>query len=162
MPPSGMDRILITVKTYPTLSTKYGETVCTAAIRPDGSWVRLYPVPFRRLDEREQYRKFDWLECHLDRHTADPRPESFRPRNESELIPVGHVETGRNWAERRRLILGRTRVHTSMSELIDGAKANQLSLATFKPTRILEFVCEAEDREWNEGKLRQMREMTSQ
>jgi hypothetical protein len=34
------ERILITVKTYPTLSRKYGETVCTAGLRPDGSWVR--------------------------------------------------------------------------------------------------------------------------
>jgi len=30
-------RILVTVKTYPTLSAKYGETVCTAGVRPDGS-----------------------------------------------------------------------------------------------------------------------------
>jgi len=27
------ERVLITVKTYPTLSTKYGELVCTAGIR---------------------------------------------------------------------------------------------------------------------------------
>ena len=59
MPP---ERILITVKTYPTLSRKHGETVCTAGIREDGTWVGLYPVPFRRLGEMEQYRKFDWVE----------------------------------------------------------------------------------------------------
>ena len=40
-------RILVTVKPYPTLSRKYGETVCTAGIREDGTWVRIYPVPFR-------------------------------------------------------------------------------------------------------------------
>ena len=56
-------RILVTVKTYPTLSRKYGETVCTAGIREDGTWVRIYPVPFRRLNESEQYRKYDWTEC---------------------------------------------------------------------------------------------------
>ena len=56
------ERVLITVKTYPTLSRKYGETVCTAGVRHDGSWLRIYPVPFRRLDEAEQYRKFDWVE----------------------------------------------------------------------------------------------------
>jgi len=33
------ERVLITVKTYPTLSRKYGETVCTAAVRPDGTWM---------------------------------------------------------------------------------------------------------------------------
>ena len=41
------ERILVTVKTYPTLSRKYGETVCTAGVREDGTWVRMYPVPFR-------------------------------------------------------------------------------------------------------------------
>ena len=45
-------RVLITVKTYPTLSRKYGETVCTAGVREDGTWVRIYPVPFRRLNEK--------------------------------------------------------------------------------------------------------------
>ena len=68
------ERILITVKTYPTLSRKYGETVCTAGVREDGSWVRVYPVPFRRLGETEQYRKFDWLECDLIKSPTDPRP----------------------------------------------------------------------------------------
>lgn len=48
------EQVLIAVKTYPTLSRKHGETVCTAGIRADGSGVRLYPVPFRRLDEQEQ------------------------------------------------------------------------------------------------------------
>ena len=48
------ERVLITVKTYPTLSRKYGETVCTAGVRADGSWMRIYPVPFRRLEEEEQ------------------------------------------------------------------------------------------------------------
>ena len=71
-------RILITVKTYPTLSRKYGETVCTAGIREDGSWVRMYPVPFRRLGEQEQYTKYDWVECQLAPYRSDPRPESFR------------------------------------------------------------------------------------
>src|SRR5450432_1349519 len=73
------ERILITVKTYPTLSRKYGETVCTAGIREDGSWVRIYPVPFRRLEEEEQYKKFDWIECQLARNSTDVRPETFRP-----------------------------------------------------------------------------------
>jgi hypothetical protein len=30
------ERLLITVKTYPTLSRQHGETVCTAAVRADG------------------------------------------------------------------------------------------------------------------------------
>lgn len=87
------ERILVTVKTYPTLSTKYGETVCTAGIREDGTWVRIYPVPFRRLHEKERYRKYDWLECQLVRRSSDPRPESFTPMDRGQLVPVGHLDT---------------------------------------------------------------------
>lgn len=156
------ERVLITVKTYPTLSRKYGETVCTAGIRPDGSWIRIYPVPFRRLNEREQYRKYDWLECDFIRNLSDPRPETFRPRDLLDMQPVSHVDTSDGWRERRRLLLETARVFTSMDELIAGAKANTVSLAVFKPTRMLGFVCEEEDREWDLARLTQMREATSQ
>lgn len=155
-------RVLVTVKTYPTLSTKYGETVCTAGVREDGSWVRIYPVPFRRLEEKEQYRKFDWLECRLVRNTKDPRPETYRPHDVTELHPVGHMDTAGGWRARRNLLLGRAKVYTRIEDLIEGAKANLCSLAVFKPTRILGFGWEEEDRDWNPDKVREMREATRQ
>ena len=31
--------VLITVKTYPTISVKYDDLVCTAGFREDGSWI---------------------------------------------------------------------------------------------------------------------------
>lgn len=156
------ERILITVKTYPTLSTKYGETVCTAGVRPDGSWIRLYPVPFRRLEEEQQYRKYDWLECRVIRQTKDPRPESFRPVDEAELVAVAHIGTADRWRERRDLLLKTGRVYDKRDELITGAKTNQLSLATFKPTKVHDFVWEQEERDWDPEKLRKMRELHSQ
>ncbi len=45
-----LTKVLIAVKTYPTLSTKYDELVCTAGFLEDGSWVRVYPIPFRKLE----------------------------------------------------------------------------------------------------------------
>jgi hypothetical protein len=156
------ERILITVKTYPTLSRKYGETVCTAGVREDGTWVRMYPVPFRRLDEKEQYSKFDWLECRLIRNPSDPRPETFRPADETELQPVGHVDTTEKWRERRRILLKTARVYDRLDELIAGAKANVVSLAVFKPTRVIDFIWEDETREWDPETLREMRDLTKQ
>lgn len=154
------ERILITVKTYPTLSRKYGETVCTAGVREDGSWVRLYPVPFRRLEEKQQYAKFDWIECRLGRNQSDPRPETFRPLDE--LVPVASMGTSNKWRDRRVLLLKTARVYTRLDELIAGAKSNQISLAVFKPTRILGFSWEEEERLWDPDKVRQMREKTKQ
>jgi len=156
------ERILITVKTYPTLSRKYGETVCTAGLRPDGSWVRLYPVPFRRLEDGEQYHKFDWLECDVVRSKKDPRPETHHPTDVHQLVPAGHMDTAHKWRERRQLVLGKAKVYTRLQTLIDGAKANEMSLAVFKPTRITDFIWEEEEREWDARKLAEIRNRANQ
>jgi hypothetical protein len=50
-------KVLITVKTYPAISQKYDELVCTAGFREDGTWIRVYPIPFRKLDYGSQYKK---------------------------------------------------------------------------------------------------------
>lgn len=154
------ERILITVKTYPTLSRKYGETVCTAGLRDDGSWVRLYPMPFRRIEQ--QYKKFDWIQCRLVRHAKDRRPESFRPVDLSELRSIDHLSPIDGWRERRRLVLDRATVHTSFTALTANAKANLQSLAIFKPNCILDFVAEEDSREWDTDRLREVRERSQQ
>ena len=156
------ERVLITVKTYPTLSRKYGETVSTAGVREDGSWLRIYPVPFRRLEETEQYSKFDWVECDLVKAKSDPRSESYHPVDVKQLEPVGHIGNHSNWRERRELLLNRAKVYTELQPLIDAAKANTASLAVFKPTKIKDFVWEEEDREWDAAKLAEMRDKTKQ
>jgi hypothetical protein len=156
------ERILVTVKTYPTLSRKYGETVCTAGMREDGSWVRMYPVPFRRLEEVQQYKKFDWLECRLERNKSDPRPETFRPLDQEELKAVDHMSTADEWRERRKLLLQTARVYDRLDLLIAGAKENKMSLAVFKPTVVHDFIWEAEERDWDKAKLANMRALYSQ
>ena len=154
------DPILVTVKTYPELSKTYGETVCTAGLREDGTWVRLYPVPFRRLDEGEQYRLYDWITCPLTKHSGDERPESYRPTGDIER--VDHVGTSNNWRERRELLLGRPRIYRSLGEIIRAAKNNVMSLAVFKPAQVIDFGWEATDREWDPGKLDSVRGITAQ
>lgn len=156
------ERILVTVKTYPTLSTKYGETVCTAGVREDGSWIRLYPVPFRRLSEREQYRKYDWLQCIIARHTSDPRPESYRPIDTSELKSVAYLNTADRWRERRRILLDRSTVYDELDKVIAAAKTNEISLCVFKPTTVKDLIWEEEDRNWDEAKLRKIRTIHGQ
>ncbi|MGM0649689.1 MAG: hypothetical protein ACQES1_04170, partial [Bacteroidota bacterium] len=64
-------KVLITVKTYPTISSKYDELVCTAGFKEDGTWVRIYPVPFRKRSYAEQYKKYDWIELDLVNNTSD-------------------------------------------------------------------------------------------
>ena len=157
------ERILILCKTYPSPSAKYAETSCVAGMTVDGRLIRLYPVPFRRLSDEQQYKKFDWLEVELIRNTSDPRPETYRARDENDLqAAVGHIDTSGNWRERRQLLLETARVYDRLDDLIAGAKANQVSLAVFKPTRVLDFIWEEDERVWDPDKVRQMREATKQ
>lgn len=147
------ERILITVKTYPTLSKKHGKLVCTAGLREDGSWVRIYPVPFRRLEDYEQYRKYQWLSARLTNRKDDPRPESASPDIDS--IELGDfISTKDKWAERCRYVLNKGVVYDDMSRLIDLANDNQLSLATYKPAEVVDFLYEAQPRTWPADKLR--------
>lgn len=156
------ERVLIAVKTYPTLSQKYGETVCTAGVREDGTWMRIYPVPFRRLEEVEQYKKFDWIEADFVRGRSDPRPETHHPTDLSKMLPVGHMDTKNNWHARRDLLLNKARVYSKLEPLLVGAKENRLSLAVFKPARIHGFIWEEDERDWNPRKVAQMREHSKQ
>jgi len=149
-----LTRVLITVKTYPTISAKYDELVCTAGFREDGTWVRIYPVPFRKRVYTEQYKKYDWIELDLVKNTSDFRPESYRPASlETEISVVGHINTARNWEERKSLCL--RKIYYNLSELITEAKDKNVgtSLAVFKPTEILDFYAEPVDRDWSQKKL---------
>jgi hypothetical protein len=147
-------KVLITVKTYPTLSSKYEESVCTAGITDHGKWVRIYPVTFRELPYANQYKKYDWIEIELKKNKSDFRPESYTPvKLDAEIKVIGHLGTASNWIERKSLIL--KNVKHNIKELIRESKdrTKLTSLAVFRPTEIINFHVTSIDSEWNKKKL---------
>jgi len=92
-------RVLVTVKTYPHPSQKHRELVCVAGVQEDGSFIRLYPVPFRYLEKGEQFAKYQWIELQVVRNSKDRRSESFR------IVP-DTIRGGENFYRRE---LGRTK-----------------------------------------------------
>jgi len=154
------EKVLITVKTYPTLSGKYDELVCTAGFREDGSWVRIYPIPFRKKSYEERYSKYDWIELDLVKNTSDFRPESYRPYSYDTPITItGYIGTGKNreWAARKNIVL--QNVYRDMSKLIDEAQDKSIctSLAVFKPARIKDFIAKEVEREWDKKKIEKLK-----
>jgi hypothetical protein len=158
------ERILITVKTYPTLSSKYGELVCTAGLREDGSWIRIYPIPFRSLDEYKKFEKYRFVTVNVIRNRKDPRPESHKIDLATLRIDEEKLDTKDCWRDRRKWVLERSTVYTNLAELIEKAnKENSLSLATFRPTKVLDFVAEeSESRNWDPVKLAKIAEESRQ
>lgn len=153
-------KVLITVKTYPTISTKYEELVCTAGFREDGTWIRIYPVQYRKKAYNEQYSKYQWIEIDLVKNDRDFRPESFRPvSHDTEIKILGEIPPdGDTWMERRKIVL--KKVYENLPGLIAEAKDRNIgtSLAVFKPTKINDFIFEEVEREWDEKKLAVLRQ----
>jgi len=99
-------KVLITVKTYPIPSAKYDELVCTAGVREDGGFVRLYPINFRDLPFSQQYKKYQWIEVQAAKHRGqDARKESYRPNCDTIKLLGEPIPAARNWAERAKFVL---------------------------------------------------------
>ena len=83
------------------------------------------------------------------RDENDFRPESHSPVDYEfkDLKILEHLEHKNFWAKRKEFCL--KDVYTNLTQLIEDSKApRNKSLATFKPTKILDFIIEKDDREW--------------
>ena len=155
-------KILVTVTTYPTLSERYYETVCTAGFREDGSWIRIYPVPHRMLQNllnELPYHKWQWIEADLEKNPNDSRPESFKIKN-IETLKIGEMlskSRHTNWSLRYQWLTKNKKVYDNMEELITLAYNNELSLAVLKPIEITNFIIEPKkDMEKHDKKLMEL------
>jgi len=126
-------KVLIIAKTEPSVSTKYGSTVCTAGITDKGEFIRLYPIQFRLFcDDESNFSKYDWIEVDCDRNDSDTRSESYKADSDS-IRCIGHVGTDHNWSERNKILL--PHCSKNFKELED----NGASLGLIKPSEIFGF-----------------------
>jgi hypothetical protein len=128
-------RILIWGKTYPELSNKYFETVCTGGVLEDGSPVRLYPIPFRYLDE--QFHKYQWVTMRIAQNENDYRPESYKVDRDSircgEVIPPG----GDEWSRRADFVFKNPAWQfDSVDDLQEAQEKKHTSLGVVIPKKI--------------------------
>lgn len=136
-------RVLITVKTYPVVSERYDELVCTAGVSPGLGFVRLYPVRFRYLPYGQQYRKYQWIEVDAVRNPKDSREETYLPDSESISLVGRPIDTANGWAERRRIVL------PWLSQSIERLTEQGRSLGIVKPAEVLDLKCTPVARDWS-------------
>lgn len=148
-------RILITVKTYPTPSTRYREIVCTAGVKEDGNWIRLYPIDYRYRDYSQWYKKYQWIECEVIKNNRDPRPESFKLINDIKILgePIG---TQKNWAERKKYILS-----GGIKTMCWLQKQSQrdISLSVIKPKEVKDFCWGKSNNKWTSKQINSLNQI---
>jgi hypothetical protein len=141
----GKSDILIVVKTYPEISNKHTETVCTAGIIADTKkFVRLYPIRFRYLEGDQQFAKYQWIKADIRKALSDPRPESHHINPDSielrDIIPVG-----KNWNERYSWIINDHNVFSSVEALRAAQKTDGTSLGIVKPKKVERVIIQPRD-----------------
>lgn len=94
---------LIVVRTYPVPARTGVEVSCTAAITDKGEWLRLFPVPWRFLDEDQRFRKYQWVEFTVTK-ASDPRPESYKIKPDGIKI-ISELGTSGEWQARKDVVL---------------------------------------------------------
>ena len=150
-------RILVVVKTYPNPSQSYVETVCCAGVDLDtGSWVRMYPITFRRLADKK-FAKYQLITCAVGRPRGDNRPESLRVDQDTiELVGEPMAAGDHGW---RRRMASLPRPSRSLEEIQDAQRRDGTSLGMFRPKEI-ERLVKRKAKPWNERQrtaLRQQR-----
>ena len=144
-------RVLIAVRTYPVPARSGAEVSCTAGITTDGKWIRLFPLPYRFLEEDQRFRKYQWIDVETTRATNDPRPESHKLKADS-IVIGSTISPADGWRERRKLF------HHLMGPTFCGLQKQrdeQLwpTLGIIKPRKITRLIIEQTSSTWNNKEL---------
>nr|VFK19110.1 MAG: hypothetical protein BECKLPF1236B_GA0070989_11615 [Candidatus Kentron sp. LPFa] len=112
-------------------------------------YVRLYPVPFRDLENSRRFKKYQWVRLKVQQRNSDSRPESYAPNYDTLEVISEPLSTDDAWRERREIVL--SRVAESLCDIQDAQKRDGASLGIFKPAEIIDFDWEPdEQQEWTD------------
>jgi hypothetical protein len=149
MASSRIERILILAKTYPSPSAQYVETSCIAGINDDGSMRRLYPVPFRMIEEGQKFKKWQWINVRIEKANKDHRPESHKLYIDT-ISCTDIIDTKREWIGRWEW-LDKIATFRSFDDLEIERLAKGLSIAIIKPKKLLGLdISKARNQGWTE------------
>lgn len=106
--------------------------MCCAGIDMDTlQWIRFYPIPFRDLDESQQFKKYTVIEARCRKAQDDHRVESYKIDCDSIRL-LSHFDTqkDRRWDSRKKIVL--PTVSSSFCKILAEIEAGK-SLGVFKP-----------------------------
>lgn len=151
--------LLIVVKAYPNPSQAVGEATCVVGICKRRGFVRLYPVPFRRLEDERQFSKYQVIRLQAREARSDNRPNTFRPILDSIEVAGPPLSTGNtgDWAARREWVDPWR--SESMCEIQRRQKMDGTSMGLLKPASVSDLVQGAQNEEWDPKGLAKLQQM---
>jgi hypothetical protein len=150
-------KVLITVRTYPTPAKQGIEVSCTAGITGDGKWIRLFPIPYRFLDQDKRFRKYQYIEAKVRKSSSDNRPESYKVDISSINILPEAIPSDNKWESRKALIFP-LKSHSLCSLQAERDLHKEPTLGFFKPREITSFKIKPTNIKWTEGEIARLKQ----
>lgn len=128
--------ILILCKTYPSPSSKHVELSCVAGLTKNGSLIRLFPVPFRLMNDDKKFGKWQWIRARIER-SKDSRPESHYIKTDT-VTCNEWIDTKNKW-QKRRDQLNKLQLYESLEHLEAARQSSDISLGLIKPYQLIDI-----------------------
>jgi hypothetical protein len=146
---SQIENILILAKTYPSPSAQHIETSCVAGINENGLMRRLYPVPFRLIEDGQKFKKWQWINVRVEKANKDHRPESHKLYVDTVSCGVV-IDTKNEWLARRKW-LGKIPSYDRFDFMDAARQRGELSIALLHPQKVIGLdVTKARNQDWTE------------
>lgn len=144
------------VRTYPVPARKGVEVSCTAAITDKGEWLRLFPVPYRRLNTSQQFKKYQWIEVGVMK-ASDPRPESHKISQQTIKIKSDVLPTTNGWQARKNIIFP-LKAESMCALRRQRDEHGSPTLGIFQPAAIEKLIIRPTAADWTQAELEIMKQ----
>lgn len=121
-----------------------------AGMAEDGRLIRLFPVPFRLVEDDQQFKKWQWVRARVRRAQDDARPESHRVSVDTIQLEGEPLPTRDHWIARREAIKA-VPVFDSFDALDAARESDVVTLGLLRPTRLLGLdITPVDNPDWTE------------
>jgi len=139
------EKVLIIGRASPEPSKKHLETVCTGGVTENGEVVRLYPIPWRYLEEEERYRQWTWAEFEIAKDPSDKRKESYKVKKGSIRI----LSQSEDWSEKFAFL--KKAIVKDRESLEQLYRENWTSIGVIE-IELVKFYAQTQTKNWEEDK----------
>jgi hypothetical protein len=108
-------------------------------------------VPWRHLPEDQRFRKYEWVDLTLEKATSDPRPESYKLKQDGIKI-ISYLEPGKEWQARKDRIFP-LRAHCLCCLMKDRDSKGFPTLGIFRPKIIEQLIIKPDSTNWTKKQL---------
>lgn len=110
---------------------------------------RLYPVPFRMIEEGSQFKKWQWINVRVEKASKDHRPESHKLYIDT-ISCSERIDTRKDWVARREW-LEKIPAFNSFEAIEASRQTEGVSLALLRPKRIIGLeISKARNADWTD------------